>query len=235
MFTHQIAPMKLDLPRTALVLTDMQNDFLAQSGRAYGLIADSLAKHDTANNLEKLLAAAKRHGLHVFVSPHYYYPPDHQSHVPVTPLEDLAQKIGLVGREDPLSLEGFKGSGADFPERYKPYICDGQTIVASPHKAYSSSTNDLLLQMRRHRIEQVILAGPVGNLCVEAHMRDFVEHGFEVAMVRDATAGTKNEEGDGYEAAMVNWRFMAHALWTTKQAVEQLDDAARKAARTKAA
>jgi hypothetical protein len=50
-------------------------------------------------------------------------------------------------------------------------------------------------------------------------MRDFIEHGFEVAMVRDATAGTQNEEGDGYQAAMVNWRFLAHALWTTEQAV----------------
>ena len=43
-------------------------------------------------------------------------------------------------------------------------------------------------------------AGPVGNLCVEAHMRDFIEHGFEVAMVRDATAGACNEEGGGYRA-----------------------------------
>jgi len=64
-----------------------------------------------------------------------------------------------------------------------------------------------------------VLAGPVGNLCVEAHMRDFIEHGFEVAMVRDATAGAANEEGDGYLAALINWRFMAHALWTTDQAI----------------
>jgi nicotinamidase-related amidase len=50
-------------------------------------------------------------------------------------------------------------------------------------------------------------------------LRDFIEQGFEVAMVRDATAGTSNEEGDGYQAALVNWRFMAHALWTSAEAV----------------
>jgi nicotinamidase-related amidase len=61
----------------------------------------------------------------------------------------------------------------------------------------------------------------VGNLCVEAHLRDFIENGFEVAMVRDATAGARNEEGDGYDAALINWCFMAHALWTTQE-VEQL-------------
>jgi len=156
------------------------------------------------------------------VSPHYYYPHDHAWDVPSTPLEDLAHRIGLLNRINALSLEGFRGSGADFPERYKPYIEDGETVVTSPHKAYGSSTNDMILQLRRRRIDKVIVAGPVGNLCVEAHMRDFIENGFEVAMVRDATAGAKNEEGDGYEAALVNWRFMAHALWTTAETVHRM-------------
>ena len=222
MFTHQSSPMILDPAHAALVLTDMQNDFLAPTGAAYGLIAASMAKHDTANNLERLLVAAKRYQLKVFISPHYYYPHDHRWTAPSTPLEDLAHRIGLVSRSDPLSLHGFEDSGADFPARYKPYICDGETIVTSPHKAYSAATNDLILQLRRYRIEQIILAGPVGNLCVEAHMRDFIEHGFEIAMVRDATAGASTEEGDGYDAAMINWRFMAHALWTTREVIALL-------------
>jgi nicotinamidase-related amidase len=87
-----------------------------------------------------------------------------------------------------------------------------------------------VLQLRRRRIEQVILAGPVGNLCVEAHMRDLIELGFEIAMVRDATAGAVNDEGDGYAAAVVNWRFMAHALWTTQRTLAEIDAAAARAA-----
>ena len=82
-----------------------------------------------------------------------------------------------------------------------------------------------MLQLRKRRIEKVILFGPAGNLCVEAHLRDFLEHGFEVAMVRDATAGTTNEEGDDYRSAMVNFRFLAHALWTTEDAVRLLHEA----------
>jgi nicotinamidase-related amidase len=229
MFKHKGPQMALDLSKTALVLTDMQNDFLAPTGGAYGLIAESMAKHDTANNLERLLAAAKRHKVKVFISPHYYYPHDHKWAAPSTPIENLAHQIGLLSRTDPLSVVGFENSGADFPARYKPYICDGETIVTSPHKAYSASTNDLILQLRRYRIEQVILAGPVGNLCVEAHMRDCIEHGFEVAMVRDATAGAMNEEGDGHDAAMINWRFLAHAVWTTQQVIALLDTPAAKA------
>jgi len=222
MFTHPASGMSIDPRHTALVLTDIHNDFLSPEGAAYPLIAESLAANDTANNLEKLLRAAKQHGYPVFVSPHYYYPHDHVWEVPVTPLEDLAHRVGLVNRVNALSLEGFRGSGADFPERYKPYIEDGKTVVTSPHKAYSSSTNDMLLQLRRRKIEKVIVAGPVGNLCVEAHMRDFIENGFEVAMVRDATAGAKCEEGDGYQSALVNWRFMAHALWTTADTTSRM-------------
>src|SRR5262249_9669243 len=99
----------------------------------------------------------------------------------------------------------------------------------SPHKVYGTSSNDLVLQLRKRRIEKVILAGPAGNLCVEAHLRDFLEHGFEVAMVRDATAGTKNEEGDGYRAALGNFRVMGHTPWTTRQAVGLMHEAPARA------
>jgi hypothetical protein len=53
-------------------------------------------------------------------------------------------------------------------------------------------------------------------------MRDIIEAGIEVAMVRDAVAAGVNEEGDGYEVAMVNWRFMANAVWTTEEAIKKM-------------
>ena len=218
--------MVLDPRRTALVLTDLQNDFLSPGGIAWSLVADSLAENNTIENLESLLRAARRHGLPVFLSPHYYYPADRAWVARGGALEVLMQQMGLFARRGPLTLDGFAGSGADWPERFKPYLRECDTVVASPHKVYGTSSNDLVLQLRKRRIEKVILAGPAGNLCVEAHLRDFLEHGFEVAMVRDATAGTKNEEGDGYQAALVNFRFMAHALWTTREAGGLMREAA---------
>ena len=202
--------MTLDARRTALVLTDLQNDFLSPGGIAWGLVADSLAENNTVENLEALLRAARDGGYPVFLSPHYYYPADGGWVAPGGAAEELVRRLGVAARKGPLTLDGFAGSGADWPERFKPYLEGGDTVVASPHKVYGTSSNDLVLQLRRRRIEKVILAGPAGNICVEAHLRDFLEQGFEVAMVRDATAGTKNEEGDGYQAALVNFRFMAH-------------------------
>jgi hypothetical protein len=93
----------------------------------------------------------------VFVSPHYYYPHDRRWIAPSTAIEDT---IALMSRKDALSLESFEGSGADFPQRYKPYFRDLNAIVTSPHKVYGTSTNDMVLQLRRYRIEKTILAGP---------------------------------------------------------------------------
>jgi nicotinamidase-related amidase len=217
--------MVVERSRTALVITDLQNDFLSPGGIAWGLIKDSLEANNTIENIEALLRAARDGGYPVFLSPHYYYPADRRWSAKGGALEVLMGQLGVFARKGPLTQDGFDGSGADWPDRFKPYIEACDTIIASPHKVYGTSSNDLVLQMRRRRIEKVVLAGSAGNLCVEAHLRDFLEHGFEVAMVRDATAGTTNEEGDGYRAALVNFRFMAHALWTTREAVGRMHEA----------
>ena len=103
---------------------------------------------------------------------------------------------------------------------------DGKTANTSPHKGFSAWHNDVVKQLHFRRIHKVIMAGPVANLCLESHMRDIIEHGFEVAMVRDAVAAGRNDEGDGYTAAMVNYRFMANAVWTTGEAIERMTAAA---------
>ena len=61
------------------------------------------------------------------------------------------------------------------------------------------------------------------NLCTESHLRELLEQGFEVAVVRDATAAARTPEGDGYEAAMVNFRFMASAVVSTEETVAALE------------
>jgi nicotinamidase-related amidase len=154
----------------------------------------------------------------VFVSPHYYYPTDHGWQFEGA-LEKLMHKIGMFDRKGALTLDAFEGSGADWLARYKPYIADGKTIVASPHKVYGPETNDLVLQLRKRGVDQVILAGMSANLCTESHLRELLEQGFEVAVVRDATAAAKIPEGDGYAAALVNFRYMANAVITTDEAV----------------
>lgn len=214
--------MKLDLSRTALVVIDPQVDFLSPKGVAWGAVGASVKQHNTVENIERLFAAAKAAGLTVAVSPHYYFPTDKGWKFEGA-LEKLMHKIGMFDRRSPYTMDGFENSGADFMPQYKPYILDGKTVIASPHKVYGPEQNDLVLQLRKKRIDQVILAGMSANLCVESHLRELLEQGFEVAVVRDATAAAILPEGDGYLAALTNFRFIANALWSTTDAVARMN------------
>ncbi|CUH51949.1 cysteine hydrolase [Shimia marina] len=217
--------MKLDLSRAALVVTDPQIDFLHPEGVTWGVIGASVEEHGTVENIETLFKAAKAHDITTAVSPHYYYPTDHGWKFEGA-LEKLMHKIGMFDRKGPLIIDGFENSGADWMPQYKKYIEDGKTIVTSPHKVYGNDTNDLSLQLRKNGVDQVILAGMSANLCTESHLRELLEDGFEVAVVKDATAAAMLPEGDGYLAALTNFRYMANAVWTTEEAVAQLKKAA---------
>jgi len=208
--------------RTALVVTDPQNDFLSPKGVTWGVVGKSVTANNTVENIETLLKSAKANGIPVFISPHYYFPHDHGWRFEGA-LEKLMHNIGMFDRKDALSVEGFEDSGADWLERYKPYIEDGKTVVTSPHKVYGPESNDLVLQLRKRGIDKVILAGMSANLCTESHMRELVEQGFEVAVVKDATAAAQVEEGDGYAAALVNFRFIANTVWTTEEARQAIE------------
>jgi nicotinamidase-related amidase len=209
--------LEIDRERTAVVITDPQVDFLSPEGVTWGVVGESVTENDTVANIERLFDAAKAGRFPVFVSPHYYYPHDHRWRFAGS-LERLMHDIHMFDRLDALSLDGFEGSGADWLDRYKTYIQDGETIVSSPHKVFGPQTNDLVLQLRKRGIDKVLLAGMSANLCVESHLRELLEQGFEVAVVSDATAAARVPEGDGYAAAMTNFRFLASAVWTTKQA-----------------
>lgn len=207
---------------TALVVTDPQNDFLSPDGVTWGMVGESVTENNTVENIESLFRAAKANDVPVFISPHYYYPTDHGWKFEGT-LEKAMHDIHMFDRKGALDLDGFEGSGADWLERYKPYIEDGTTIVASPHKVYGPETNDLVLQLRKRGIDKVILAGMSANLCTESHMRELLEQGFEVVVVKDATAAAVTPElGDGYAAAVTNFGFMANAVLSTEEAVDAL-------------
>ena len=188
----------------------------------WGVVGKSVEANNTVENIETLFELGKKHGIQVFVSPHYYYPTDHGWKFEGA-LEAFMHKSGMFDRKGALSVDGFEGSGADWLERYKRYINDGKTVVSNPHKVYGPETNDMVLQLRKRGIDRVVLAGMSANLCTESHLREFLEQGFEVAVIQDATAAAQVAEGDGYESAVVNFRFLASAVWTTEELAQKLE------------
>src|SRR6478672_12137339 len=204
---------------TAVVFIDPQNEVLSEKGRAWGMVGDSAKENKTVENMERIFKAAKENGFEVFISPHYFFPTDSGWKFN-GPLETDEFENKMFARSGRLSLDGFSESGADWLDRFKPYIEDGKTVVVSPHRVFGPQTNDLVLQLRKRRISKVILGGMLANMCVESHLRELIEQGFEEAVVKDATAGPKHPVwGDGYQAAIINYRFLAHAVLSTDEVV----------------
>ncbi len=215
---------KLKKDRFALVVTDPQRDFLSSGGVAWGVVGESVTKNGTVEHLEQLFNTADSTGTPIFISPHYYVPHDHKWDFGGS-LEHLMHDIHMFDRAGQLDTTGFEESGSDWMERYKPVVNNGRTVVTSPHKIYCPESNDLVLQVRKKSIDQVILAGMSANLCVESHLRELVEQGFEVVVVADATAAAQVPGFDGYQAAIINYQFIASDVWTTEQAVARIRDA----------
>jgi nicotinamidase-related amidase len=208
---------------TAVVFTDPQNEVLHETGLAWPLVRDSLRENNTIANMEHLFIAAKAQGFEVFISPHYFYPTD-KGWKFNGPLETDEVNSGMFARKGILNLDSLEGSGADWLGQFKPYIEDRKTIVVAPHRVFGPETNDLVLQLRKRKISKVILGGMLANMCVESHLRELLEQGFEVAVAKDATAAPKHPEwGYGYEAALINYAFLAHAVLTTDEAVKAME------------
>ncbi|MDO5616316.1 MAG: cysteine hydrolase [Cruoricaptor ignavus] len=207
--------------KTAIVITDPQNDFLSPNGATWAVVGKSVTENKTVENLEKLFKVAQHKNVKVFVSPHYYFPHDHNWEYGGAG-ETLMHAIKMFDRKGQLTTEGFEGSGADWLDLYKPYINKENVIVSSPHKIFGPESNDLALQLRKHGYNKIVLAGMSANLCVDSHMRELVENGFEVAIVTDATAGTilPDMDIDGYKAAMANFRLISSHLFKTDEVVK---------------
>ena len=116
--------MELNLPRTALVVTDPQIDFLSEDGVTWGIVGESVTENNTVENIGRLFAAAKKAGVAVMISPHYYYPTDKGWKFEGA-LEKVMHNTGMFDRVSPYSMEGFENSGADFMPQYKTYRFDG--------------------------------------------------------------------------------------------------------------
>jgi hypothetical protein len=142
--------MRLAKSDTAVVMIDPQNEVLSEKGLAWPLLHESLKENNTIENMERIFKSAKALGFEVFISPHYFYPTD-KGWKFNDPLETDEAATNMFARKGPLNLDGFKGSGADWLERFKPYIEDGKPSwfphtgsgVQRPTTSFCNSANGI--------------------------------------------------------------------------------------------
>ena len=204
--------MEISTGRTALVIVDPQVDFLSPESVIWDLIGEQVEKNAVAGHLVALKAAAERAGIPVLYSPHYFS--DHEyggwRHL------NAIDRIMFERR-----MFDVSGKGAGFLAELAP---GPGTIVLSPHKALSGFwASDIQIQLRQRDVQAIILAGMSANLCIESHLRDAAENGFDVSVVKDATAGPGEA---ATQAAYVNYGFIASEVVTTAEALQALEPAA---------
>jgi nicotinamidase-related amidase len=200
--------MDINPDRTALVIVDPQVDFLSPESVVWDLVGEQVEHNQVVEHLIALREAAEQAGIPVLYSPHYFS--DHEyggwRHL------NTIDKVMFERR-----MFDVSGRGAEFLPELAPAA---DTIVLSPHKALSGFwANDIQIQLRQRDVQTLILAGMSANLCVESHLRDAAENGFDVIVVKDATAGVGEE---ATQAAYVNYGFIASEVATTAEVVEAL-------------
>jgi nicotinamidase-related amidase len=205
----------IDEKTTALLIIDPQNDFLSEGGVVWDLVGEQVTKHQVVDKLKKLIAKAKAAGVTVFYSPHYY---DKEY--------KAWQNVNVIDRimfERKMFDRGKWGA-----EWHSDLLPDEETVLCAPHKNLSGfHTSDVDIQLRKRGIKTILLCGMSANLCVESHLRDGEEKGYEVIIINDVTAAAGE---DAYKAALTNYGFIAHESITEEEAIRRLETAAKRKA-----
>ena len=205
-----MAALTLEKEITALLVVDPYNDFISEGGKIWDRIKGVAEANNCVPNMLRILKAARDAGLHVFYAMHRRYRPgDYETWKYIAPI----QKRGLVSKAFELGTWG-----GEIRSEFQPKPGE---IVAAEHWCSSGFANtDLDLQLKKHGIHKLIVIGLIAHTCIEATVRYAAELGYEVTMVRDATADYSNREMDA--ALEVNIPNYASAIVSTEVIVDAL-------------
>ena len=199
-----------DKEMTALLVIDPYNDFISEGGKIWDRIkAVAEANHCVANMLH-VLNAARQAKLRVFYAMHRRYRPgDYENWKYIAPIQRAAWTHK--------SFE-YGTWGGEFRSEFQPE--PGEIVVAEHWCSSGFANTDLDLQLKRYGIHQLIVMGLIAHTCIEATVRFAAELGYEVTVIRDATA---DYTGEMMHAALeINLPNYANAIVTTTEIVDAI-------------
>jgi len=168
---------------TALVVIDPYNDFISEGGKVWDRLKGVAEANECIPHMVQVLDAARRAGIRVFYALHRQYRAgDYETWKYVAPIQQAAWKRK--------TFEHGTWGGEIRPE-LKPG--PGDVVVAEHWCSSGFANTDLDLQLKKHGIHKLIVTGLIAHTCVEATVRYAAELGYEVTMVKDATADYSNE------------------------------------------
>jgi ureidoacrylate peracid hydrolase len=179
-----MANIPYDRQMTALLLIDPYNDFISEGGKIWPRIRAVAEANDCVPHMLQVLHAARKAKLRVFYAMHHRYRPgDYETWTYIAPVQVAAWKSKAFE---------FGTWGGEIRSEFKPGPGE---VVATEHWCSSGFANtDLDLQLKRHGIQLLIVIGLIAHTCVEATVRFAAELGYQVTMVKDATADYSDQE-----------------------------------------
>ncbi|MGO9571213.1 MAG: cysteine hydrolase family protein [Desulfomonilaceae bacterium] len=203
-----MANLKSDKEITALLVIDPYNDFISEGGKFWDHMRHVAEANNCVPNMLQVLNAARNAELRVFYALHRRYRQgDYENWKYIAPTQKAAW----------LHKAFEHGTwGGEIRREFEPQPSD---IVAQEHWCSTGFANtDLDLQLKKRGIHKLIVIGLIAHTCVEATVRFAAELGYEVTMVKDATADYSDEEM--HAALDVNIPSYASAIVTTNEVVD---------------
>src|SRR5271155_4582665 len=171
---------------TGLLVVDSYNDFISEGGILWPLIKEIAEAVQCVPNMLAVLLAARAAGIRVFFAPHH---------------RDLGSEDEIEGWKYIAPVQKFAHErrifgagtwGGTFREEFTPLPGE---VVAQEHWCSSGFANtDLDLPLKKHGIHKLIVIGLRANTCIDSTVRFAVELGYDVTLVKDATASYQWEE-----------------------------------------
>ena len=197
-----------DWAKTALLVIDPYNDFISEGGKVWDRLKGVAEANDCVPHMREVLDAARAAGIRVYYALHHRYRAgDYETWTYIAPI----QRAAWAHR----TFE-YGTWGGEIRAEFAPRPGD---IVAQEHWCSSGfASTDLDLQLKKHGIHQLIVIGLIAHTCVEATVRYAAELGYQVTVVRDATADYSDEEM--HAALDINIPNYASAIVTTNEIVD---------------
>ena len=195
---------------TGLLVIDPYNDFISEGGKVWGRLKGVAEANGCVRHMRQTLDAAREAEIRVFYALHRRYRPgDYETWNYVAPIQRAAW-----------SRKTFEYGtwGGELHPGFEPQPGD---VVAQEHWCSSGFANtDLDLLLKKHGIHRLIVIGLIAHTCVEATVRFAAELGYDVTVVKDATASYSDVE---MRAALdVNIPNYAGAILTTDEVVARI-------------
>jgi len=176
-------PLPVDLSRTALIIIDMQRDFLEPGGFGETLGNDVSLLNRAVEPCKRVLAAARAAGLLVIHTREGHRPD--LTDAPLAKIErgHPSMRIGAPGPMGRILVRGEPGHDI-IPELYP---VPGEPVIDKPGKGAFYAT-DLDALLRNFGIQYLFVCGVTTEVCVNTSVREANDRGYRCIVLEDCCA-----------------------------------------------